>query len=111
MQLVYYIFDDAGNVLAIFNSEELAIDYLEHMFMDESNCKQGVVGESIFRFEEHDAKYHTLKDSSITEKRHLDCKRFVKLHESEDDSTGYCFFIDEMVDGLDSACNLIEVKK
>lgn len=110
MQLVYYIFNDLGEVLAIFTSEELAIDYLEHMFMDESNCKQGMLGESVFRFEEHDAKYHTMQDSSIEKKRHIECKRFKKFHQSDDD-LGYCFFMDEIVNGLDLACNMIEAKK
>lgn len=109
MQLSYYVFNDLGEVLAIFTSEELAIDYLEHMFMDTNNCKKGYVADNVFRFEEHDAKYHTMEDSSLHQKKHIECKRFKKINTTND--MGYCFFTDEFVDGIEQACNMIKEKK
>lgn len=65
MKLSYYILNENDEVTAIFQNEEYARDYLDYMGLSENYCKKGVVNESIFRFEEHDAKYHTMEDSSL----------------------------------------------
>ena len=107
MLTVYYIFDDEGNVIAIFSDEAFARDYLYHLGIDEDYCKIGMLGESVFDFDQHDAKYYTLQDSSLKVKVHKDCKRFKKI----DDETGYCFLTDEQVNACDNSCTMIDVKK
>lgn len=109
MQTVYYIFDTDMNVIAIFKDEEFARDYLYHLGIDEEYCKKGMLGKSVFKFDEHDAKYYNFKDSSLNSKMHKDCKRFKKVYEYDEE--GYCFLMDEKVYGYDEACTMIEVKK
>lgn len=112
MKQCYYILDDMSNVIAIFQNEEFARDYLDHMLMEEDNCHIGVLADNVFRFEEHDAKYFTLKDSSLKQKRHQHCKRFTffNLKDISDDK-GYCLLRDDIVNGLDQACGMIEEQK
>ena len=107
MQKVYYIFDYDGDVIAIFKNEDFARDYLYHLGIDEEYCKIGMLSDSVFFFEEHDAKYHTFEDSSLKIKTHKDCRRFKKFNDEE----GYCFLTDERVNAYDKSCSMIEVKK
>ena len=110
MQEVYYIFDGDGEVIAIFKDEEFARDYLYHLGVDEEFCRIGILGESVFRFEEHDAKYYKIgEDSSLRIKTHNECKRFRVAY--EDDMEGYCFLTDENVMAYDKCCSMIDVKK
>lgn len=109
MQTSYYIFDDEGEVIAIFKDESFARDYLYHLGVDEEYCRIGVLGENVFQFDEHDAKYHTLTDSSLKIKTHKDCKRFRQRF--NDDEEGYCFLTDEQVSAHDRSCSMIQVKK
>lgn len=102
----YYILDNENKVIAIFKNEEYARDYLEHMIIEEDNCKIGIIPESIFRFDEYDAKYHTMRDSSLNKKQHMQCRRF-RCYDIEDDS-GYCFLTDQIIQGHDRACGMIE---
>lgn len=104
---VYYIFDDEGNVIAIFNDESFARDYLYHIGADEEFCRIGVLSENVFDFQQHDAKYHTLEDSSLKMKLHRECRRFRPMTEN----VGYCFLMDEQVDAYDKACTMMEKKK
>ena len=105
MKLSYYILNEDDEVIAIFKDEEYARDYLDYMMISEDYCKKGVVNESIFRFEEHDAKYHTMEDSSLNKKQHMQCRRF-RYYDVENDY-GYCFLIDEILEGHDDACGMI----
>lgn len=105
MKLSYYILNEHDEVIAIFKDEEYARDYLDHIGLSEVYCKKGVVNESIFRFEEHDAKYHTMEDSSLNKKQHMQCRRF-RYYDIENDY-GYCFLIDEILEGHDDACGMI----
>ena len=106
---VYYIFDEDENVIAIFTDEAFARDYLYHIGANEGNCKIGVLSENTFDFQQHDAKYHTLQDSSLQRKVHKDCKRFKALN--TDEVVGYCFLTDEKVNAYQSCCTMIEEKK
>ena len=105
MKLSYYILNENDEVIAIFKDEEYARDYLDYMMIPEEYCKKGVVNESVFRFEEHDAKYHTMEDSSLKKKQHIQCRRF-RYYDVENDY-GYCFLIDEIIQGHDDACSMI----
>lgn len=104
---VFYIFDDEENVIAIFTEEGFARDYLYHIGVAEDNCKIGVLSKNIFDFQQHDAKYHTLQESSLVRKIHQDCKRFRRI----DDLVGYCFLMDEKVNPYEQCCTMIEEKK
>lgn len=108
MQTSYYIFDDEGEVVAIFKDEAFARDYLYHLGVDEEYCKIGMLSENVFQFSEHDAKYHMLTDSSLKIKTHQDCRRFKQLFDGEE---GYCFLTDEAVNAHDRSCSMIQVKK
>lgn len=109
MQTSYYIFDDEGEVIAIFKNEEFARDYLYHLGVDEEYCRIGMLGESVFNFEEHDSIHYTLQDSSLKVKTHKDCKRFRQPFTDTDE--GYCFLTDEQVHAHDRGCSMIEVRK
>lgn len=116
MQTCYYIFNDIGDVIAIFKNKEFAQDYLDHMMMPEDNCRIGMLADNVFRFEEHDAKYHTLQDSSLKDKRHMDCDKFHQYYvtsvtPSSEMTKGYCFLNDIVVDAFDKACNIIQERK
>ena len=111
MQLSYFIINDINEVIAIFTDEVLAREYLEYMMMDDSNCKIGMLPDSTFWFEEHDAKYYTLENSSLDTKRCMDCSRFKEYNNDNGESLGYCFLNDEMVDAFQKACNLLQEKK
>ena len=104
---VYYILDDEGETIAIFKDEEFARDYLYHLGLDEEYCKIGVLGKNTFMFDQHDAKYHTLQDSSLKVKSHYECDRFRRIN----DDIGYCFFRDDTVNAYNRACSAIQVKK
>lgn len=102
----YYIFDNEGEVLAIFKDKEFALDYLYYLEADEDNCKIGILNKSVFAFEEHDATYH-LKDPRIYNHIHKECKRFRAV----DEDLGYCFYTDEQVKPYDICCTTIEMIK
>lgn len=104
---VYYILDDEGKTIAIFKDEDFARDYLYHLGLDEDYCKLGVLSKNVFIFDQHDAKYHTLEDSSLKVKSHQECNRFRRLS----NDTGYCFFRDEAVYAYNRACSAIKPKK
>ena len=104
---VYYILDDEGQTIAIFKDEDFARDYLYHLGLDEEYCRLGVLSNNIFMFEQHDAKYHTLEDSSLKVKSHYECSRFKRIN----DDIGYCFFRDEPVYTHNKACSAIKLKK
>lgn len=106
---VYYIFDDEKNVIAIFIDEAFARDYLYHIGADEDNCKIGILSSNVFDFQQHDAKYHTLQDSSLQRKTHHDCRRFRAI--DADGLIGYCFLTDEKVNGYKPCCTMVEEKK
>lgn len=109
MQTSYYIFDDEGEVIAIFKDEAFARDYLYHLDVNEEYCRIGMLSENVFIFEEHDAKFYTLQDSSLSIKTHKDCSRFKIAH--IDDEEGYCFLTDEKVNAHEQCCTMIDVKK
>lgn len=106
MKQVYYILNDLNETIAIFTEEYFAREYLAYMDMDINNCRIGMLADNIFRFDEHDAQYYTLEDSHINKRRCIECNKFKAFSEIEDN--GYCFFIDEAVNGLQQACNLFE---
>ena len=106
---VYYIFDEDENVIAIFTDEAFARDYLYHIGANEEKCKIGMISSRVFNFDEHDAKYHTLQDSSLKRKIHRDCKRFKEI--DSNGVIGYCFLTDEKVNGYKTCCTMIEEKK
>lgn len=108
MQQVFYIFDDEGEVIAIFKDEEFARDYLYHLGVDEEYCRVGMLADSVFSFAEHDAKYYTFKDSSLKMKTHKDCTRFKVAN--PDDEEGFCFLTDEEVNAYDECCTMVDVK-
>lgn len=107
MQESYYIFTDEGEVIAIFQSEDFARDYLDHLGLDESYCSIGILSDNVFNFQEHDAKYHTLDSSLLNGLMHMDCKRYRPISES----IGYCFFVDEKINGYRKCCTMIEERK
>ena len=108
MQRSYYIFDNEGKVIAIFTSEAFARDYLYHLGLDEDYCRIGILSENVFDFSQHDSKYHTFKDSSLRVKTHNECRRFRELNS---DGVGYCFMVNEQVNGYEQGCSMIQVKK
>ncbi len=103
MQESYYIFNKDGEVIAIFQEEAYAIDYLYHLGLERDSCRIGILGESVFDFNQHDAKYH-LKQNHINSYMHKDCKKFRFIDKYE----GYCFFIDENVKPYERCCNAID---
>ena len=107
MQESYYIFTDEGEVIAIFQSEDFARDYLYHLGLDESSCRIGMLPDNVFNFEEHDAKYYTMEDSSLDTISHRECIRYRPIT----DVVGYCFFIDDKVNGFKKGCTMAEKKK
>lgn len=106
MKKAYYILNDIEETIAIFTEEYFAREYLAYMDMDVSNCRIGMLADNIFRFNEHDAKYYTLEDSHIDKKCCVECVRFKPYNEWNND--GYCFYIDEEVNGMQEACNLFK---
>ena len=107
MQESYYIFTNEGEVIAIFQSEDFARDYLYHLGLDEGCCKIGMLPDNTFNFEEHDSKYHTMENSSLNTLSHRECSRYRPITES----VGYCFLTDEQVNGFKKCCTMVEEKK
>ncbi|MBO5476315.1 MAG: hypothetical protein J6A15_00990 [Clostridia bacterium] len=105
MKESYYIFDNEGEVMAIFRDEAFAIDYLNYLGLSEENCSIGVLSESVFNFENHNIKYH-LKDPSLIQYMHKDCRRFRSVNKD----MGYCFYTDEQVEPYEKCCTAIERK-
>jgi hypothetical protein len=103
MQKSYYIFNDDGDVLAIFKNEEFARDYLDHMGLNEDYCGIGMLSENVYVFEEHNAKYY-MESPTLKQSMHKHCRRFKQV----DDNTGYCFLTNEMVAPYDKNCTMIE---
>lgn len=106
MQKSYYIFNYNGDVLAIFKDEEFARDYLDHMGLKEHNCGIGMLPDSIYIFEEHNAKYY-MESPTLKKSMHKNCRRFKQL----DDDIGYCFLMNEAVDPYAPNCTMMEEKK
>jgi len=106
MQRSYYIFNDDGDILAIFKDEEFARDYLDHMGLKEQNCGIGMLPDNIYIFEEHNAKYY-MEQPTLKQSIHKNCRRFKEI----DKGVGYCFLMNETVNAYDSNCTMIEERK
>ena len=106
MQKSYYIFNDDGEVIAIFKEEEFARDYLDHMGLPEDNCGIGMLPENVYVFAEHNAKYY-MESPTLKQSVHKNCRRFKQI----DDTCGYCFLTNETVEAYGHNCTMIEEKK
>ena len=106
MQKSYYIFNEDGDIIAIFKEEEFAKDYLDHMGLKEHNCGIGMLPDNTYIFEEHNAKYY-MESPILKQSIHKHCCRFRQI----DEYTGYCFLMNETVSAYDPNCTMMEEKK